>query len=280
MDGLVIVYMSGSWIDLNWKLPYVGLTLFDILFAIVAFVVGYILVVLFVRIFRRSLMKTGLPHLLTEFLSRFLKALLIVILILAILPILHIDVSSIVLGLSAVIGLILGFGMQDTMTNIFAGFWIAMLKPFEIGDYIEVAGREGSLKSVGVMSTVLLTPDNKYIMIPNKLVWGATIVNYTKMPTRRVSVDVGVSYESDLDKAVKVLMNIMQKDRRVLKDPEPAVIVTELADSSINLQMRAWVKTENYWDVKNDLTKEVTKRLPEEGIEIPYPKMDVFLKKE
>ncbi len=262
-------------LDLSSQLPYIGISIFDIIFAIVAFIVGYILIILIVKIFRKSLMKTGLSRILTEFLSKFLKILLIVILILAILPILNIDVSAIVIGISAVIGLILGFGMQDTMTNVFAGFWLAVLKPFEVGDYVQVNGMEGSLKNVGIMSTVLLTPDNKYIMIPNTLVWGASIVNYTKMPTRRVAVDIGISYESDLDKAIKILMDIMLRDNRILKNPKPTVIVSELADSSINLQLRAWVKTENYWDLKNDLTKKILKILPGEGIEIPYPKMDI-----
>ena len=269
--------MGGFQFDLSTKLPYIGISIFDIIFAVVAFVVGYILIILIVKMFRRSLRKTGIPKILLVFLSRFLKILLIVILILAILPILNIDVSAIVLGISAVIGLILGFGMQDTLTNIFAGFWLAVLKPFEIGDYVQINGMDGTLKNVGVMSTVLLTPDNKYIMIPNKLVWGSSVVNYTKMPTRRVGIDVGISYESDLDKAVKVLVEIMHKDVKVLKDPKPTVVITELGDSSINLQLRAWVKTEDYWDVKNNITRMVIKRLPEEGIEIPYPKMDVYL---
>ena len=271
--------MGGFPFDLNTKLPYTGISVFDIIFAVSAFVIGYILIVLIVKIFRKSIMKTSIPQILSDFLSRFLKILLIVILILAILPILHIDVSAIVLGISAVIGLVLGFGMQDTMTNIFAGFWLAILKPFEIGDYVQVSGMEGSLESVGVMSTVLLTPDNKYIMIPNKLIWSTSMVNYTKMPTRRVEVDIGISYESDLDKAVKILMEIMRRDDRILKNPEPAVMITELGDCSVNFQLRAWVKTESFWDVKNSITRDVLKRLPEEGIEIPYPKMDVRIQK-
>ncbi len=263
--------------DPNYRIPYIGVSLFDIIFAIIAFIVGYIAIAMIVRIFRKSLLKTHLPKILVEFLSRFFKILLVIILILAVLPILHIDVSAVVIGVSAVIGLILGFGMQDTMTNIFAGFWLAILKPFEIGDYIEVNGMEGTLKSVGVMSTILLTPDNKYIMIPNKMVWGASIVNHTKMPVRRVNVDVGISYDTDLDKAISVAMKIMKENPKVLSDPAPTVVISQLADSSINIQLRAWTRTPDYWTVKGEITKAILRKFAEEGIEIPYPQLDVHI---
>ena len=263
--------------DLGAPLPYIGVSIFDILFAVVAFLVGYIVIIAAIRIFRKSMKKTKLPELLMEFLSRLLKILLIILLILAILPILHIDVSAIVLGMSAIIGLILGFGMQDTMTNIFSGFWLAMLKPFDIGDYVEINGFGGTLHAVGVMSTTLLTPDNKFIMIPNKLVWGATIVNYTKMPKRRVDVDIDVAYGTDLDKAIGIAMEIMRINPWVLDDPAPTVVISELADSSINLQLRPWCKTSDYWSVKGEITRKVYDEFVKEGIEIPYPQMDVHI---
>ncbi len=263
--------------DLDAPLPYIGASVMEILIAIIAFIIGYIIVVVAIWLFRKSLRKTKLPELLIEFLARFLKAILIVFVLLAVLPIVHVDVSAIVLGLSAIIGLILGFGMQDTMTNIFAGFWIAMLKPFDIGDYIEVNGLSGTLEAVGVMSTTMTTPDNKYIMIPNKLVWGASIINYTRKPVRRVDIDIGIAYEADLNKAMSIAMRIMKDNPFVLDDPAPSVVISELADSSINLQLRPWAKTANYWTVKGEITRQVLDAFEREGIEIPYPKMEVHL---
>ncbi len=265
-------------IDLGAPLPYMGVSVFDVILAILAFIIGYVIIVVVVHFFKKSMDRTKLPKLLIEFLSRFLKILLIVLLILAVLPILGIDVSSVVIGVSAVIGLILGFGLQDTMTNIFAGFWLAMLKPFDIGDYVEVNGVGGSIHALGVMSTSLLTPDNKYIMIPNKLVWGATITNYSKMPTRRVNIDVGVAYGTDLDKAIGIAMRVMHENPLVLDDPAPSVAISQLADSSIALQLRPWAKNGDYWTVYGEITKKIYEEYAKEGIEIPYPQLDVHLK--
>ncbi len=264
--------------DLNTPLPYVGASVVEIIIAIVAFLIGYFVVAIAIWAFKKSLKRTKLPNLLVEFLARFLKAILLVFVLLAVLPILHIDVSAIVIGLSAVIGLILGFGLQDTMTNIFSGFWLAMLKPFEIGDYIEVNGVSGALEAVGIMSTTLTTPDNKYIMIPNKLIWGTTIINYTKKPVRRVDVSVGISYSSDLNRAVGTAMEIMKENTRVLEEPVPNVVITQLGDSAIGIQLRAWAKTEDYWTVMGEITREIVERFRESEIEIPYPQLDVHIK--
>ncbi len=261
------------------KIPYANVSVAQVLLAIFAFTVGYIIVSLFVDLFKRSLKKAKMPKMATEFLAKFTKMLLLILVLLAILPILGINVNSIVLGLSAIIGLILGFGLQDTMTNVFSGLWLALLKPFEIGDYIEVNGFSGTLKSVGIMATTLTTFDNKVITIPNKLIWGAAITNYTKMDQRRLEINVGVSYNTKLDKAISIAMKILKEDNDTLEKPEPEVIITELGDSAINLQLRAWVKTDDYWRIKNKITKEVIENFKKNRIEIPFPQLDVHLKK-
>lgn len=263
---------------LDEPLPYVGVKPIQVITAIAVLIVGYIVAKIIVRAFRKGLKKTKLPELVVEFLGRFLSALLYVAVLLLAVRALGIEVGSVVLGLSAVIGLILGFGMQDTLTNLAAGVWIAALRPIDMGEVVEVAGKTGKVNAVGIMSTELLTPDNVLITIPNKLVWGNVITNYTRMPTRRVDVNVGVAYGTDLDKAIKIAMNLMQNHPKVLKDPAPTVVITELADSSINLQLRAWAKTEDYWAVKGDLTKDIYKAYMKEGIEIPFPQMDVHIK--
>ena len=242
------------------QIPYIGITYFQLISALVILVVGYIVSKVLVSIFKRSMRKTKLPPLVIEFLGRFLAILLYTTVL--------------------ILGLILGFGLQDTLTNLAAGVWIAALRPIDLGEVVEVAGKTGSVSGIGLMSTELKTPDNKIITIPNKLVWGSIIVNYTRMPTRRVDVDVGVAYGTDLDRAIKLAMDLMKSHPKVLDEPEPGVVITALADSSINLQLRAWAKTEDYWTVKGDLTRGIYELYTKEGIEIPFPQLDVHLRKE
>jgi small-conductance mechanosensitive channel len=265
---------------MSQTLPYTDVTVSGLVFAIVILVAGCIVAKIIAGIFKSSVKKTNLPDLVVEFLTRFLTALLYVAVLLAFVAALGVDVGSLVLGLSAVIGLVLGFGMQDSLTNLAAGVWIAALRPIDMGEYVTINGESGTVDAVGIMATELLTPDNQFITIPNKLVWGSPIINATRMPTRRVSVDVGISYDSDLNKALQVAMDLMKSHSLVLADPAPAVVTTELADSSVNLQLRAWTKTGDFWGVKNDLTNGIFEAYRKENIEIPFPQMDVHMTKE
>lgn len=263
---------------LKQTLPYTDVTIWQLLVALIILVVGWVIAKIIVMVFRNELKKTKLPELVAELLARFFSVLLYVIVVLLAIGALGFSIDSAVLGLSAVIGIILGFGMQDSITNLASGIWIAALRPIDKDEVVDISGKTGKVDAVGLMATELLTFDNKFITIPNKLVWGSPIVNYTRMPTRRVDVSVGISYESDLKKAIQVAMNLMKGDERVLKDPEPAVFTTELADSSVNLQLRAWAKTEDYWTVKGELTNGILEAFRgEEEVEIPYPQLDVHV---
>jgi small-conductance mechanosensitive channel len=257
-----------------------NLTVWDIGAALVVLIAGYIIARILTGMFKNSISRTKLPSLVIDFLARFFSILLYVIVILATLSTLNFDVGPVVLGLSAVIGLILGFGMQDTLTNLGAGIWIAALRPIDKNEYVEINGISGTVSGVGIMATELLAPDNKFITIPNKLVWGNAIINATRLPTRRVSVDVGISYSSNIDRAIEIAIDTMKSHSKVLSDPAPAVMTTELADSSVNLQLRAWTKTEDFWNVKKELTENIFKAYRELGIEIPFPQLDVHLDKE
>jgi len=251
----------------------------DVLLFLTVLVVGILAVRISVSVFKKTMGKTKLPALVTEFLARFLGILLYVVVLLFAVSFLT-PVGSVVLALSAVLGLILGFGMQDSFNNIAAGVWIAALRPIDKGEVVSVSGTTGKVTAVGLLATEFLTPDNQFITVPNKLVWGSPVINYTRMPTRRVDVGVGIAYDSPVDKAISVAMSLMKGDERVLDEPEPAVVLTELADSSVNLQLRAWTKTENYWALKGDLTKGILESLQKEGIEIPFPQVDVHMRKE
>ncbi|NPA62728.1 MAG: mechanosensitive ion channel family protein [Methanococci archaeon] len=264
--------------DLTQPLPYIGISLIKIIWSVVAFIVGWIVAKIIVSIFRKGLDKTTLPEILKDFLSNAIYALLLVAVLLIAVSLLGVNVGSVVIGLSAVIGLVLGFGLQDTMTNLAAGFWIALMRPFDKEDVITTNGLTGKVSNIGVMSTELITPDNKVIFISNKDIWGSPIINYTRQPIRRVDVNVGVAYGTKLDEAIQIAIDFMKNHPLVLNDPSPAVVITELADSSINLQLRAWVKTEDYWTVMNDLLKGIYEVYTEKGIEIPFPQLDVHLK--
>ncbi|WP_342306368.1 mechanosensitive ion channel family protein [Methanolobus sp. ZRKC5] len=260
-------------------IPYTEITIANIVFALVILIAGLLVAGILSGMFSKGLKKTKLPELVTEFLVRFLRALLYVGVLLAVVSTLGIDTSSVVVGLSAVIGLVLGFGMQDSLNNMAAGVWIASLRPLDKGEYVTVDGLSGTVHAVGIMATELLTPDNQFITLPNKLVWGSPIVNATRMPTRRVSVDVGVGYTTDIPKAVQIALDVIKQDSRVLADPVAAVVTAELADSSVNLQLRAWVNTPDFWAVKNDLTIAIHAAFGKEEIEIPFPQLDVHMYK-
>jgi len=266
-------------VSLEDTIPLVDITYFQLIISILILIIGIIATKLIVRIFKRSLSKTKLPALIIEFIARFLNAMLIVIIILLFVSTLGFQVGSVVLGLAAVIGLIFAFGMQDSLNNLFAGIWIAVIKPIDVGEVITTNGQTGKVRAVGIMSTELLTPDNTFITIPNRMVWGSVIANYSRMPIRRVDVSVGVSYSADIDKALDVSMKVIRNHKLVLKKPDPAVVITELADSSVNMALRAWANTPDYWTVKGDLTKQIKEEFDKAKIEIPFPQLDVHTKK-
>jgi len=259
-------------------IPYTEITVSRLIFALIVFVVGLALSKHIIHVFRRGIQKTRIPDLTVQFLTHFLSIFLYVIVILIFLKSLNFDVDSYIVGVSAAIGIVLGLGLQDTFTNLTAGVCVAAIRPIDMEETVTVNGQTGKVKSVGIMSTELLTSDNQLITIPNKLVWGSSIVNMTRMPTRRVSVDVGISYSSSLEKATEIALNLMKTHPLVLKEPEPAVITTELANSSINLQLRAWAKTGEMGNVKNDLIAGIFDAYTKEGIEIPFPQIDINIK--
>lgn len=263
--------------DLGSTLPYLGVRVFDILISALILVVGFFIVKLVVYSFKKSLKKSNLPSLVIEFLGRFLSTIFYVVVLLLAISILGVDVGSVVLGFSAVLGLILGFGLQDTMNNVFSGVWIAALRPLDMDERVEVKGQEGIVTSVGLMATELLKPDNTRITIPNKLIWDEPIINYSRMPERRIDVPVGISYDGDVDKAVEVALDFLKGHKDVLDKPEPQVSVTDLGDSSVNLMLKGWTDKDKYWQVKFELTKGIFKTYNEADIEIPYPQRDIHI---
>jgi len=263
---------------LTKPIPYVGVSVMQIVWFTVFLVVGVVIVRVLARIFERAMGKAGAPPLVVSMASSMIRVIGYVVVLLAVLPTLGISTSAAGLGLSAILAFIIGFGLQDTWANMAAGVWLAVIRPFDIGDFINTAGHTGVVQGIGVMSTILKAPDNTVIIIPNRSIWGSPITNYTREPIRRASIIIGVAYGTDLSKAIETALNTVRGHPDVLDDPAPQVIVSELADSSVNLEVRVWTAKENYAKVQSDLKKMLYEEYGRAGIEIPYPQLDVHVR--
>ncbi|BEU05289.1 mechanosensitive ion channel protein [Agarivorans sp. OAG1] len=214
----------------------------------------------------------------SHFVGSMVKYIIIAFVIIAALSRIGIQTASFVAIIGAA-GLAVGLALQGSLSNFAAGVLIIGFRPFKAGDFVEIAGTAGSVASVQIFTTVLKTPDNKQIVVPNGAVLGGNIVNYSTHPTRRVDLVVGVSYNADLAKTKAILREVCEADSRVLKDPDITIGVSELADSSVNLVVRPWVNSADYWGAYFDLNENIKVALDNAGIEIPFPQMDVHLDK-
>ncbi|HDS15643.1 MAG TPA: mechanosensitive ion channel [Proteobacteria bacterium] len=174
-------------------------------------------------------------------------------------------------------GLAVGLALQGSLANFAAGVLMIVFRPFKGGDYIDGGGVSGLVDEINVFTTILKTPDNKKVIVPNATMMGGNIVNYSAFPTRRVDLTIGVSYGDNLKKVKKVLAELAAADRRVLPQPLPFVAVAALADSSVDLVMRLWTRTEDYWNLYFDMLEAIKLKFDEEGISIPFPQQDVHL---
>lgn len=265
-------------VALDSTIPYLGITVTDVIVAVAVLVIGWMLIQFVKRMLERAARKAQQTEVMEQFVIRFVTILLYVALLLVVLNILGVSTGAAALSISALLGLILGFGLQDSVANIASGIWLAMQHPMDVGEAVDLNGIVGSVSSVGILSTQLLTFDNKYVTIPNKVVWSNAIINYSRMPTRRVELSVGISYAADLRRALEVAMDLMKSHELVLDEPEPMILVTELGDSSVNMSLRCWTEKANILAVPSELYQQVFERFAAEGIEIPFPQMDVHMK--
>ena len=192
---------------------------------------------------------------------------------------LGIEVAPLLAGLG-IAGFVIGFALQDTLSNFASGMMILIYRPFDVGDVIEAGGVMGKVDQMNLVATMVLTPDNQLLVVPNKQIWGGVIRNVTHNQTRRVDLTFGIGYSDDISKAEKVLAEILSSHEKVLKDPAPVIRLHELGDSSVNFVVRPWSKTGDYWDVYWDITREVKRRFDQEGISIPFPQRDVHIYRE
>ena len=228
------------------------------------------------RIVRRVLEKLQADHAIVSFADNLVFFLILVFAVLAALAKFGIQTTSFIAVLGAA-GFAIGFALQGSLSNFAAGVLILVLRPFRIGNYIEGAGVSGTVKDIQLFTTVLATPDNVKILVPNGKLFGDVIKNVSGYDTRRVDLLVGIGYSSDIQKAYDALMELIRQDARALSDPAPLVAVSELADSSVNLVVRVWTKRTDYWPLKFDLTRRIKESFDTQGIEIPFPQRTVHM---
>lgn len=229
--------------------------------------------------FNRSMERAGMEITLRKFLDALLYAVLLGLLIFVTADELGIRSTSLV-AVAGSITLALSLAMQNSLSNFAGGVMVLFLKPFKVGDYISTADGEGTVESIGLVYTTLITVENKQITIPNSTMTASVITNVTGMDKRKLVLNVGISYTADLKKAKDVLKRLLEEYPLILKDEEITVIVDSLGESSVNLSARAWTKTGDYWQAKWDLTEEIKLTFDEEGIEIPYNCLNVHVRRE
>lgn len=242
--------------------------------ALATLIIGIWIAKLLAKAFRRTLKKREVDETLTKFLVSLIRIGLITFVIISAAAQIGIQTASFVAIIGAA-GLAIGFALQGSLSNLAAGVMLIIFKPVKVGDYIEGGGAAGSVEAVGIFITTLVTPDNKVVYIPNSTLTGGNITNYSAMDTRRVDMVFGIGYSDDIDKAKRTIEEVLKTDSRILKDPAPQIVVSELADSSVNFNVRPWVNTADFWAVYFDTTENIKKKFDEQNISIPFPQRDV-----
>ncbi|MEE2940191.1 MAG: mechanosensitive ion channel family protein [Planctomycetota bacterium] len=230
------------------------------------------------RVVRRALDKSAknASELLKTFIENAISKVIFFIGFVLALQNLGIDIAPLLAGIG-VLGFVVGFALQDTLGNFAAGIMLLMYRPYDVGDFVEVAGREGSVNAMTLVSTTLMTPDNQRLTIPNGSIWGGVIRNVTANPTRRFTETVGIGYGDDIDRAKEIALEVLEKIETVHGDPGPQVLVTGLGDSAVNLALRGWVDTSDYFGTCCEVRHRIKNAYDEAGISIPYPQRDVHM---
>ena len=248
----------------------------NIIGAILIFIVGKWLARRISNLLSKLLQKNNVEPTLVNFLKSLSYYTLIVLVVVAAAGRLGINTTSFLTILGAA-GLAVGLALKDSLSNFAAGVMLVLFRPFTIGDVVSTAGITAKVEKITIFNTLFCSPDNQLIIVPNNKIISDIITNINAKDTRRIDLVVGISYEDDMAQTREILQGLAVADNRILTDPAPTVAVAELADSSVNLVFRPWVKTGDYWDVRFDLTEKIKNSLDEAGISIPFPQQDVHL---
>jgi len=244
--------------------------------AVVVWFLGKWIIGILMKTFKKVMDKGNTDASLKPFLASILGTVLKLMLAISVLGMLGVEMTSFIAILGAA-GLAVGMALSGTLQNFAGGVILMIFKPFKIGDVIDAQGYLGSVSEIQIFNTVLKTPDNKTIIIPNGGLSTGAMTNYSTEPKRRVDWTIGIGYGDNAQKAEEVIKRLCDEDSRILKDPAVFIAVSELGDSSVNFAVRAWVKAEDYWGVFFDMNKKVYETFDKEGLNIPYPQMDVHV---
>ncbi|MEG0307007.1 MAG: mechanosensitive ion channel [Clostridium sp.] len=247
-----------------------------ILVGLIALWVGWKLISKVVRIMNSFLTKKKVDLTLRTFLDGFVSIVLKILLVIVVMNTIGIESTGFA-ALIASAGLAVGLALQGSLSNFAGGVIILLIRPFNVGDYIDGAGKSGTVEKIGIFYTSLLTPDNKQILVPNGNLSNDSVVNYSAKETRRVDLKFSVGYEENVVRVKKILKDIVDSEKLILQDPLPFIALAEHADSSINFVVRVWCKTEDYWTIHFNLLEKVKMKFDEEKVSIPYPQMDVHI---
>lgn len=244
--------------------------------AILIYVVGRWIIKLVVKSVKTLMAKASIDESLNKFLSNMLNAVLTIFVVIAALDQLGVNTTSI-MAIFAAAGLAVGLALKDSLSNFSAGVMLILFKPFKVGDVINAAGVTGTVESIQIFNTILKSADNQQIIAPNSHVYGGTITNMTAKETRRIDLVIGIGYDDNIAKAKEVLESIVSGIPNVLTDPKPAIMVIDLGESSIDIGVRPWVNTSDYWSVKAEVLQMIKEEFDKQGISIPYPQRDVHI---
>ena len=246
----------------------------SIIIAILIYIVGKALIMLANRMLQKMLNRKHIDPTIQTFLKSLVNILLMVLLIISVVSALGINTTSFA-ALLASAGVAVGMALSGNLQNLAGGIVVLLFRPFKVGDYIEAQGVGGSVQEIQIFHTILNTPDNKKIYLPNGSLSSGNITNYSKEPTRRVDFTISIDYGESIDKVREVLKEIITNDQRVLTTPEPVIALNALADSSVNIALRVWVKSEDYWDVYWQTNEKIYNEFNRRGINFPFPQLTV-----
>jgi len=256
----------------TYALPW----LVNIGLALLILLIGRLLVGLAVRLVKALMGRAKVEPMLIHFVSSIITGLLVLVVFIAAIDQLGVDTTSFVALIGAA-GLAIGLALQKSLSNFSAGVMLIVFKPFKVGDYVEAAGTAGIVREIRIFSTIMDTPDNKRVIVPNGAIYEDTIINYSTLPTRRTDLTFGIGYSDNIGLAKDIIERILVEDDRVLKDPEPFVHVTDLADSSVNLLARFWTASGDAFTTRCDVIEKVKLSFDANGIIFPFPQRNVHV---
>lgn len=269
-------FIAGLGIDPAVVMPVILGWLVNIVAALLIFLIGRWIAKRIAGSVASATERARVDPMLTKFLQSVIYMALLVTVILAAVQTLGVEATSFFAVLAAA-GLAIGLALKDSLANFSAGVMLVLFRPFKAGDYVEAGGAAGTVEEISIFNTIVKTPDNRIITVPNSLIYADTITNYSAMDTRRIDLVFGVGYGDNVGRAKEIMQSVLDADERILEDPAPTIMMLELADSSVNFAVRPWVATADYWAVRGDLLERIKRTLEDNGLSIPYPQRDLHI---